>query len=104
MNSHTPKKNCWEFTKCGREPGGINERETGTCPAATNTKLDGVHGGTLAGRACWVVAGTFCQGSIQGTFAQKLKDCTLCQFYQLVRKQEGANYKISLELIKKLKE
>lgn len=49
------------------------------------------------------MAGTFCDGEVQGTFAQKLKDCSLCDFFHLVRKEEGINYEISLELLKKLK-
>lgn len=97
------KKNCWEVKGCGREQGGKNEKTLGLCPAATDERLHGVHGGTNAGRACWVVAGTFCGGEVQGTFAQKLRDCTLCDFFDLVRKEEGKNYEISLVLLKKLK-
>ena len=63
-------------------------------------------GGISAGRTCWVVAGTFCDGEVQGTFGQKLKDCTLCDFFRLVRlvrKEEGIHYEVSLDLLKKLK-
>ena len=97
------KKNCWNVKGCGRERGGKNEKNLGLCPTAADERLDGVHGGINAGRACWVVAGTFCKDRVQGTFAQKLQDCTLCDFYQLVRKEEGMNYEISLTLLKKLK-
>ncbi len=31
---------------------------------------------------CWLIAGTFCRGQVQGKFARKLKDCRLCQIYQ----------------------
>lgn len=31
---------------------------------------------------CWLVAGTFCRGEVQGKFANKLKDCRLCEIYQ----------------------
>ena len=27
------KLNCWEFKKCGREPGGTNASQRETCPA-----------------------------------------------------------------------
>jgi hypothetical protein len=97
------KKNCWEVMKCGREPRGKNANELGVCPAATDERLTGVHGGKNAGRACWVIAGTFCEGEVQGTFAQKYKDCTLCDFFRQVRKDEGSNYHTALVLLKELK-
>jgi signal transduction histidine kinase len=31
---------------------------------------------------CWAVAGTFCRGEVQGTFAQKFGDCRKCVVYQ----------------------
>ncbi len=83
------KLNCWEFKKCGREPGATNARKLGTCPAATDERLDGIHGGKNAGRACWVVAGTFCEGEPQGAFVDKYGSCTQCDFYDLVVKEEG---------------
>ncbi len=97
------KKNCWEIMKCGREPGGKNAGERGVCPAAKDSRLSGVHGGKNAGRACWVIAGTFCEGEVQGTFAQKYRDCTVCEFYRRVKKEEGKSYQTSLVLLKKLK-
>jgi len=82
------KPNCWEFMKCGREPGGINVERLGICPASTAIKFDGTNDGTCAGRFCWPVAGTFCNGQIQGTFAAKIKDCLKCPFFLLVARQE----------------
>lgn len=75
------KQNCWEYKKCGREPGGINVPELGVCIAATETMLDGVHGGKNGGRACWAVCGTLCGGEVQGTFAEKMGNCKICDFY-----------------------
>ena len=69
------KLNCWEVKKCGRESGGAKSLELGICPSAIEKKLDGTHGGSNAGRACWVVAGTICSGVVEGTFANKYKDC-----------------------------
>ncbi len=83
------KQNCWEFKQCGRESGGANVEELGVCPAATDEQLRGVHDGKNAGRACWVVAGTFCEGEPQGTFVEKYASCTQCDFYDLVLKEEG---------------
>lgn len=96
------KKNCWEFKKCGREPGGSNVIDLGVCPATVEERLDGTHGGKNAGRACWVVAGTFCKGEVQGTFALKYKDCERCDFYQAVRREEGRGFVFSYILLKKL--
>ncbi len=31
---------------------------------------------------CWLVAGTFCRGEVQGHFAQKLGNCAKCEVYQ----------------------
>lgn len=84
------KKNCWEYMKCGREPGGKNVLESGVCPAAVSTSHDGINSGSCAGRFCWAVAGTMCDGKIQGSFAEKRKSCTQCHFYKQVRAQEGS--------------
>src|SRR5512140_949259 len=82
------KKNCWEFKKCGREPGGETANELGVCPATIDDRLHGIHEGTNAGRACWVISGTLCGGTAQGTYAQKYETCMLCDFYQAVRSEE----------------
>jgi rubrerythrin len=94
--------NCWEFKKCGRQPTGIYERGLGVCPATLEQRLDGMHDGVNAGRACWVVAGTLCGGEIQGTFAQKFGDCRKCDFYGSVREEEGGLFRSSSELFLKL--
>jgi hypothetical protein len=96
------KKNCWEFKKCGREAGGSNADSLGVCPAATEERLHGVHGGTNAGRACWVLAGTQCGGTVQGTFAQKFGECQVCDFFRMVKKEEGGNYKYSINLLNRI--
>lgn len=31
---------------------------------------------------CWLIAGTYCRGEVQGRFAQKLGDCAKCEVYQ----------------------
>lgn len=83
------KKNCWEYMACGREPGGRNAKELGVCPASVALLYDGTNGGTNAGRFCWLVAGTFCNGAAQGTFAAKVKDCLKCPFFMVVAREEG---------------
>jgi CRP-like cAMP-binding protein len=85
------KMNCWEFMKCGREPGGQNVGELGVCRAAINESYDGINDGANAGRICWAVAGTCCQNKIQGTYAEKRKSCISCPFYKTVQEEEGTS-------------
>ena len=75
-------KNCWEFKKCGREPDGENADELGICPAALPGSHNGTNEGKFRERFCWAIAGTFCDGEIQGTFAKKLINCMDCNFLQ----------------------
>ena len=56
---------CWRMKKCGKT----------ACPAFM--RRDSLR--------CWEVAGTFCQGEVQGVFAQKIKDCTKCEVYHAAR-------------------
>jgi len=84
------KLNCWEFKKCGRQPGGAKVAELGACQAAIAAN-QGPNGGTNGGRICWAVAGTLCGGKVQGTFAQKMQNCMVCPFFLLVKQEEGAS-------------
>lgn len=93
------RKNCWEFKKCGREPGGANSHELGICPAATETTLNGVHKGENGGRSCWVVAGTMCRGGVQGNYAQKYETCLICDFYNKVKSEEKGDYQFAVFLL-----
>ena len=86
------KVNCWEFLKCGREPGGKRVVEEGVCPAPVETSVDGINGGRNGGRCCWAVAGTLCFGKVQGTYAKKNKDCLDCGFYWTVADEEPEFY------------
>ncbi|UOO37016.1 hypothetical protein IZU99_06985 [Oscillospiraceae bacterium CM] len=74
------KTNCWEYKKCGRQPGGEKVKDFGVCPASTSAVLNGIHDGNNGGRACWVISGTYCKGQVQGTFAQKFSNCKVCDF------------------------
>jgi hypothetical protein len=97
------KQNCWEFKGCGRNPGGVHVGHLGICPTAQEHRLNGVHGGENAGRACWIVAGTMCGGRVQGTFAQKYKHCELCDFFWAVKAEEGPAYELSIVLLNKMR-
>ncbi|MDD3619139.1 MAG: NAD(P)-dependent oxidoreductase [Desulfobulbaceae bacterium] len=96
------KLNCWEVKQCGRGPGSEGDGHA-LCPAAAETRLDSVHGGTNSGRACWVVAGTYCGGKVQGTHAAKYDVCKKCDFFQQVAKEEGKDFQRPLFLLSKLK-
>ncbi|MBU0517729.1 hypothetical protein KKA00_02065 [bacterium] len=82
------KKNCWEVKLCERQPGGHKIDELGVCPAAAEAEYDGKNGGHNAGRFCWRVAGTLCEGEIHGTFAMKAMNCMLCEFFVMVKFDE----------------
>lgn len=97
------KLNCWEVKKCGRGPDGSIKDNKNPCPAATEERLDGTHGGKNSGRACWVVAGTYCGGKTQGTHAAKFDVCKKCDFYQQVCEEEGDKFQRPLFLLSKLK-
>ncbi len=92
------KKNCWEFKKCGREEGGSKAKELGVCPTFTETKYNGQNDSKNAGRCCWMVAGTLSGGTVQGTYAKKLKNCNQCEFYIKVKQEEGINLKYFIPL------
>jgi hypothetical protein len=44
--------NCWEYKNCGY---GSNEnyKKNQICPTVSEDRLDGIHKGAKAGRACW---------------------------------------------------
>lgn len=97
------KQNCWEYKKCGRQPQGRHVADRGICPATVEESLDGSHEGTNAGRSCWIVCGTLCQGKVQGTFAQKFKSCEQCDFYQLVKSEERSAFTLSVVLLNRMR-
>jgi tRNA A-37 threonylcarbamoyl transferase component Bud32 len=91
-DKRSPQKsrlNCWEVMMCGREVGGKSSAEYGVCPAAADESFDGINSGKCGGRICWAVAGTFCGGCVQGSFADKRCSCLNCDFYQMVQEEEG---------------
>jgi methyl-accepting chemotaxis protein len=82
-------KNCWEILNCGREKGGSKVRELGECIASE----EGL------GHSCWAIAGTLCGGIVQGTHAQKERNCMSCDVYNLYHRQIGSEgRRISQEL------
>ena len=81
-------QNCWDFKKCGRNPGGEKVGELGVCPAAVDASCNGINEGKNGGRICWATTGTFCGGKVQGTFAQNKLSCITCEFFKAVTVEE----------------
>lgn len=82
------KINCWEYWKCGREIGGTREQEMGACPVVKNYTHSGRNSGRVGGRICWEVFETFCH-LLDGTHAKELMNCMQCDFFILVKSEEG---------------
>ncbi len=97
------KTNCWEHKKCGRERGGPKAAELGVCPAASETRVDGVNDGKNGGRACWAIAGTLCGGTVQGTFARKLGSCMQCDFHKFILAEEKGSLEKTKDILSMLK-
>ncbi len=91
------KLNCWEYRKCGREPGGKNAKKYETCPATISTNYNGINNGKNGGRFCWAVSGTFCEGEPSGTYTEKLFDCLKCAFLKKVNEEEHRGFILSPE-------
>ncbi|PLX76296.1 MAG: hypothetical protein C0615_06905 [Desulfuromonas sp.] len=94
------KQNCWEFFNCGREEGGAKVQELGVCPAATETRLDNINGGKNAGRTCWALARTLCEGMVQGDAVSKMAKCMACDFKKHVLKEEQGDFVGIREVLK----
>jgi hypothetical protein len=77
----TTPMNCWEFMKCGREKGGLVEKEQGTCPAYPDH-----------GRSCARLIGTLCGGEVHGLIAKRIKDCVKCPFFQSLHQERIAEW------------
>ncbi len=97
------KLNCWEFMRCGRQPGGERVDELGVCPASIESRTDGMNSGKMGGRSCWAITGTFCDERIQGEFASKMSDCVHCKFYRRVAHEEGLNFQSAKKILDRLK-
>ena len=92
------KLNCFEFQQCGRESSDGFFGDEDTCPTSTKQCTNGVNDGVNGGRACWAIAGSFCGGEAACTFARQVKSCLDCDFYQMVRAEEGDKFVTGSEL------
>jgi len=72
-------QNCWEFKKCGREPGGAMAERLGVCHTAIATFANGLNGGMNGGRICWAINGNFINEDVS---------CMHCDFFYLLEGEE----------------
>jgi len=86
------KDNCWDFMNCGREIGGFAEDKLGNCAAITYISFNGTNGGFRSGRYCWYVAGSFQKESHDCICLSEIEDCSSCDFFKLVKKEEGEDF------------
>lgn len=89
------KLNCWEMTKCGREPGGDNIKKLGVCAAAIDTASSGTNGGTNGGRICWAVAGPVSGREACGYFVKNKCSCMECEVFKQIKAEEGAHFSLT---------
>ncbi len=90
------KENCWEFLRCGREPGGKKNAQLDICPTSTYISADGLNGGKNGGRICWAISGTFCGKRLHGHFAKRLLSCKSCIFFKKVKEEEGLEFLVEM--------
>ena len=86
------KYNCWEVKKCGREEGGSKVQELGVCKASTDSNYEGRNSGKNGGRYCWHVKASLCGGRVQGNYLEKAQQCIQCEFYKIVKEEEGEGF------------
>ncbi|MET0101713.1 MAG: two-CW domain-containing protein [Sedimenticola sp.] len=89
----TKRTNCWEYFKCGREPGGEKAGELGVCPTALQQQSDGTNHGTAAGRVCWSVHDSHCADNI----GKKFMKCLECPFFHKVEVEEGRGFELGID-------
>jgi len=74
---------------CNRGPDNQDKSNCDICPATQCSSLDGLNEGKSSGRACWLIAGTFCDNKVSGTYAEKINSCRDCAFYKEVNKNSN---------------
>jgi len=96
------KLNCWEYSKCGYGPDGVNSLKKGMCcPVATSGIHDGINHGKNAGRFCWTMSGTFCNEVAGQPTCFKLCDCIRCPFMAKVIEEEERNFLLNPQQVAK---
>ncbi|MCI5219061.1 MAG: hypothetical protein D3914_07680 [Candidatus Electrothrix sp. LOE2] len=88
--------NCWEFKKCGREPGGRNIEKYGCCSVPVSIEYDGMNNGKNGGRSCWILRESACEKIMRACRVDEIKECRQCHFHTYVRKTERFSHKVTL--------
>ncbi len=83
------KRNCWDFMKCGKGPGGSRVEDEGICPVAEESMADGLNGGENGGRICWIIAETCDNDKVQCSDFHRKDSCFSCEFRYKVMNEEG---------------
>jgi hypothetical protein len=96
------KKNCWEATNCGHQPGGHNVAKDGVCSSSIETSADGIHGGKNGGRVCWAIQKTLSCGGIRLQNDYQWDNCKKCSFYWEVLSEEQDNYSSIHQIMQKI--
>ncbi len=98
------KLNCWEWKQCGREPGGVNVASLGICPASTEMKMNGVHGGKNGGRTCWIVKlPHYVKENYKVILEKSMKSVGFAIFTIKSNKRKGGHFILSGTLLAKLR-
>ncbi len=91
------KINCWEFMKCGRQPGGEKTKLSGICNVSTSEKNNTTNHGKNAGRCCWQVSKTNHISTPLQSPVLKLINCLDCDFFKKVKMEEEYNFNFLIE-------
>lgn len=66
------------------------------CTAARPGPHSGFNDGVDGGRICWAVAGTLCEGKVDGLNASKHLSCGQCDVFKTVQKEEGEKFHLAV--------
>ncbi|MCI5148900.1 MAG: hypothetical protein D3916_05850 [Candidatus Electrothrix sp. MAN1_4] len=75
------KIDCWEFKKCGREPGGKNIEKYGLCSLVVSLEDNKINNKRNGERLCWSLRESACEGIMRECCVNEIKECRQCTFY-----------------------
>ena len=82
------KINCWEFQKCGREPGGKNIDKYGVCFVPVSIEYNGINDAKNEGRFCWSLRESACENIMRKCRVNEIKECRRCTFYIFIQESD----------------
>jgi hypothetical protein len=101
MLRNMPKLNCWELKKCKRidKDELRDDDDLGVCRVYTEKFLDGLNDGKNGGRICWIIDSALCDEKLTtGFIINRNFNCQNCEFYKLVREEQGEKFKESVDV------